>query len=686
MQDQGKRLLLAVGLALGLMLLWQVIFPPAKPAPKPPVADGSGSSAEVAGPVSSVGRPAGATTPVTQPTPSSGVGVAAGSGSAAGSAAEADGGSAAGSAAAAGSADGSAAAGSAADPGSDAARLELPPTAVEAPPALVLPTEQPIELAFPGVVVTFTNHGAALKSWKLTDPKYARDHTHGEFVPAQPGRGALQVNFANSSLVIPANATWVGEKLGDTSVRYTYAGADLKVVKTFTVHPAEYLVQLVVDVTVTGGASPAMQTLAVTSFAYEDPAEKPTSRRGQGALEWRASCMRGESVRTANVKKVHAARTAAEIGTSDVTWGGFTHGYLLLATAPRRAPGEVVACNAYPGVDDAGLKVPGMLQLDLLVPPVAQPVGAPPQSRELWTYIGPTHYRQLKGAAEVAGYHTGFEVLTDFGWFGFIGKPLLWLLHTFHGWVGNWGIAIIMLTILVKLATLYWTTKSMRSMKAMAALAPKMKELQAKYGSDRARIQVETMALYKEHGVNPLAGCLPILLQMPIWIALYRMLSSAGELYLEPFIPGWIGDLTQPDPFHVLPILLIVTMFAQAKLQPQTQTGLQQKLLMYGLPLGFGIAAFFFPSGLSLYIFTNTLLSAAHSIYMNKFDKKSLELAAMAAEAAKPAIKVSVPAPASDATDDDADDDEGDDASPARPKAGGSRPGKPSRKRKPRRN
>src|SRR6185369_3639763 len=124
------------------------------------------------------------------------------------------------------------------------------------------------------------------------------------------------------------------------------------------------------------------------------------------------------------------------------------------------------------------------------------------------------------------------------------------------------------------------------------------------------------------------AGCLPILLQMPIWIALYRMLSSAGELYQEPFIPGWIDDLTNTDPLYILPIVLVVTMFVQARMQPATGDSRQQKFLQYGMPLMFGVMSFFFPSGLTLYILTNTVLSAVHSIYMNKFDKKSLAISA----------------------------------------------------------
>src|SRR5215467_6386202 len=238
------------------------------------------------------------------------------------------------------------------------------------------------------------------------------------------------------------------------------------------------------------------------------------------------------------------------------------------------------------------------------------------------------NYDDLEGADTAAGFTTGFSKAIDLGWFAFIGRPLLWLLQKFHDVVGNWGVAIILLTFLVKALTLYWTTKSMRSMKAMAALAPQMKVLQTKYADDKQRQQAETMALYKQHGVNPVAGCLPILLQMPIWIALYRMLANAGELYLQPFIPGWIDDLTNTDPYYVLPAILFISMFVQARLQPASVDSTQQKFLQYGMPIMFGVMAFIFPSGLSLYMLTNNILSMLHSIYMNKFDKKSLASAA----------------------------------------------------------
>jgi YidC/Oxa1 family membrane protein insertase len=251
--------------------------------------------------------------------------------------------------------------------------------------------------------------------------------------------------------------------------------------------------------------------------------------------------------------------------------------------------------------------------------------------RELVGYLGPKSYNQLHKADEIAGFSTGFSAMTDLGWFAFIGRPLLWLLLKFHEIVGNWGIAIMLLTLVVKLATLYWTTKSIRSMKAMAVLGPKMKALQEKYKDDKQRAQLETMALYKQHGVNPLAGCLPMLLQMPIWLALYRMLQSAGELYRQPFIPGWINDLTDKDPTYVLPVALIILMFVQARLTPSNpdpSQKMQQRMMQYGMPLMFGVFCLWAPAGLTLYIFTNTCMSALHSIYMNKYDKKSIELAA----------------------------------------------------------
>jgi YidC/Oxa1 family membrane protein insertase len=264
---------------------------------------------------------------------------------------------------------------------------------------------------------------------------------------------------------------------------------------------------------------------------------------------------------------------------------------------------------------------------------------------------------------------------------------MIWL----HGIFGNWGVAIIMLTVIVKVATLYWTTKSMRSMKEMAVLQPQLKSIQEKYKDDKQRQQTEMWALYKENGVSPVAGCLPMFLQMPIWIALYRTLQSAGELYRQPFVSAWLPDLTVADPTHVLTYVLVVAMFVQARLTPQNpdpSQKQQQMIMQYGLPIMFGAMSWVFPSGLSLYMLTNTFLQALNSIYVNKFDKKSMALAAkirenqLAAAAAKKAKNANVP-DAKDSAKDKSVDAEAAVAIASKPAA--PRPGQGHKKKKGRR-
>ncbi|HET9989826.1 MAG TPA: membrane protein insertase YidC, partial [Kofleriaceae bacterium] len=409
---------------------------------------------------------------------------------------------------------------------------------------------------------------------------------------------------------------------------------------------------------------------------FQDPKQTGGGSSRIQPRVWNSSTYRDGAVVQSELKDVQEHPRFEK----DIVWSGFEHPFLLVGFAPKPVlNGGTVEKHTY--ADDKG-----NMELDLIYQPVElkpnapaftrevaaylgpknydqlnesdsaagfttgfnQTVdlkpGAPAFTREIVSYLGPKYYDELGHADDAAGYTTGFRATIDLGWFGFLGKRLLWLLLKFQGFVGNWGVSIILLTVCVKLATLYWMTKSMRSMKAMAVLGPQIKELNKKYEGDKQRIQVETMALYKANGANPLSGCLPMFLQMPIWIALYRMLSNAGELYRQPFITGWISDLTAADPSHVLPIVLVVTMFAQARLTPQNPDPAQrtqQRIMQYGMPLLFGGMAFVFPAGLTLYIFTNTCLSALHSIYMNKFDKKSMELTAkiQAAQAAAAAAK-----------------------------------------------
>lgn len=552
METQGKRLLLAVALALGVMFAWNQIFPPPKEPPKPK---------ETA----------------TQPTP-----VDAASKSTVG----------------------------------------LTPDGKPAPSTGKRGPEQTIELSFPNVEVTFSSYGGVIKSWHLTDPRYDRDKTKGELVPQTGDTGAFAVNFANSTLVLPAETEWIGTKVSDRVVKYTLDTPTLSVEKTYEVVPDTYLVKLHVKATPKTGGE-ANQALAVTFFGFQDPKDDGGGGQSIAPRVWSSSTLRGGEIFHTSVKSV-LVKPRFEY---NFTWTGFEHPFMLVAAAPKPQAGLLEKVTT---ADPTGL-----MRTDIIFPRTVLR-GNQPIEGELVAYMGPKHYSQLEAAEEISGFPTGFTNTIDLGWFAFIGRPLMWLLLQFFSFVQNWGIAIVLLTILVKGLTIPFTTKSMRSMKAMAVLAPEMKALQEKYKHDRQRLQMETMALYKQHGANPLSGCLPILLQMPIWLALYRMLSSTGELYQQPFIPGWIDDLTTSDPYYVLPIVLMVTMFLQARLTPMSpdpSQKLQQNMMKYGLPLMFGIMSFFFPAGLTLYIFTNTILSALHSIYMNKFDKKSIAIAEKIKEA-----------------------------------------------------
>lgn len=487
--------------------------------------------------------------------------------------------------------------------------------------------EQTIELAHPGFVATFTSHGGGIKSWRLTDARYQRDPRKGELLPQNGDAAALQVNFVNSTYVLPKNAEWVGKKISETSVAYELATPEVVVRKTFSLTPAQYLVELKVEVQAVAGE--ATQQIAVTSFAFQDPKEKGGGGQSVKARVWESVVWVGDEMKATPIKDVqNSARVARNI-----TWTGFAHPYLLNLMTAKRATGEQLEKHTYPVGND------GLMRTDLWLPPAKVAVGTA-LVRDVAAYLGPNQFELLRASSDKTAYSTGFEKYVDLGWFGIIGRPLLWLLKKIQGVVGNWGIAIMLLTVIVKLLTLYWTTQSMRSMKRMGALAPKMKELQERYKDDRARLQQEQMALYKTHNINPLAGCMPMLLQMPIWIALYRMLSSAGELYLQPF--GWISDLTNADPLYILPVVLTGTMFWQMRLTPQSGDSQQQKIMLWLMPLMFGGMSFMFPAGLTLYIFTNTLLSAAHSIYMNKYDHKT-KAAVEAVEAAvvKPAVAAS---------------------------------------------
>jgi YidC/Oxa1 family membrane protein insertase len=227
-------------------------------------------------------------------------------------------------------------------------------------------------------------------------------------------------------------------------------------------------------------------------------------------------------------------------------------------------------------------------------------------------YLGP---KDIGLMSEIGHNLTG---AIDFWIVGVLAKPMLYLLRFFHGLVPHWGVAILLLTLLVKALTWWPSQKSYKQMKEMQKLKPEIDKLKAKFGSDKSRLNQETMNLYKRYNINPLGGCLPMLLQMPIWIALYRTIYSSVELYQAPLFL-WIQDLSSPDPFFVLPVVMGVSMFLQQMLTPTSgmDEG-QAKMMKYIMPIMFTGFMLFLPSGLVLYIFVNTLLSVIQQYWIQR--------------------------------------------------------------------
>ncbi|MCY1011171.1 membrane protein insertase YidC [Nannocystis pusilla] len=206
--------------------------------------------------------------------------------------------------------------------------------------------------------------------------------------------------------------------------------------------------------------------------------------------------------------------------------------------------------------------------------------------------------------------------MIDWGWFGglnrILGEWMIWLLRAFYNLTGVWGVAIILLTIVVKVLTLPLTFKQMRSMKKMREIQPELEDIKKKYGEDRVRQAQEMQALFQRAGVNPLAGCLPMLIQLPIWIALYATLNTAVELYRVPFL--WLPDLTQQDPYYILPLAMGALMYIQMKATPSGVDNEQARMMAWMMPIIFTVMMLFLPSGLGVYIFANVLLSLIQTL------------------------------------------------------------------------
>jgi len=218
-------------------------------------------------------------------------------------------------------------------------------------------------------------------------------------------------------------------------------------------------------------------------------------------------------------------------------------------------------------------------------------------------YTGPQE------SANLEKFAPDFDLVKDYGWLTLIAKPIFWLMEQIQKLLGNWGWTIIVLTIMIKLAFFPLSAASYRSMAKMKLVTPKMTAIRERHKGDAQQMNAAMMELYKTEKINPLGGCLPVVVQIPVFIALYWVLLASVEMRHAPWL-GWIQDLAAPDPWYILPVIMAASMFVQTKLNPTPPDPIQAKVMMF-MPIAFSVMFFFFPSGLVLYWVVNNLLSIA---------------------------------------------------------------------------
>jgi YidC/Oxa1 family membrane protein insertase len=363
--------------------------------------------------------------------------------------------------------------------------------------------------------------------------------------------------------------------------------ATARVVKTYTFHRSSYVIDVGFEVTNLGD-TPSRPDAYYQLVRDSNPAE------GDSKLvpTYTGAELYTEKDKLEKVGFSDIEGKPVEKSTTD-GWIAFVQHYFLSAWLVEQGRPRVFFLEPLPNTN--GLIAGGVIT----------PVGAiePGQTAKVAVqlYTGPQEQESLKALAP------GLELTVDYGWLRVLAVPLFWILDRIHGWVGNWGVAIIILTVLIKLAFYPLSAASYKSMARMKVLAPKLQRLKERYGDDRQKMHQAMMELYKTEKINPLGGCLPIVVQIPVFIALYWVLLLSVELRHAPFIL-WINDLSTPDPYFILPVLMGATMFIQTWLNPTPPDPMQAKLMKI-MPIAFSIFFFFFASGLVLYWLVNNVLS-----------------------------------------------------------------------------
>ena len=407
--------------------------------------------------------------------------------------------------------------------------------------------------------------------------------------------GLMGNDLPNHKSVFTSAATSYIMAAGAASqeVRLSWASNGITVDKIYTFHRGSYVIDVNYQINNGSGA-------AITPSAYYQIVHDSKSKQGSAMMPtFTGGAYFTETDKFKKIKFADMAKESLSKSTKD-GWIGLVEHYFASAWIPKAGVNrEFYTKQLAENIFAVGAITPGVS----IAAGAKTEIGAQ-------LFAGPQTEKDLATAAP------GLEYAVDYGWLTVVAKPLFWVLSKINGLVHNWGIAIILLTVLIKAAFYPLSAKSYKSMAQMRELAPRLQSMKEKFGDDKQKMQQAMMEMYRTEKINPMSGCLPILVQIPVFIALYWMILGSVELRHAPFF-GWIQDLSAIDPYYVLPILMGATMIIQTSLNPAPADPIQAKVMKI-MPVVFSVFFFFFPAGLVLYWLVNNVLSIAQQWYVNK--------------------------------------------------------------------
>ena len=392
-------------------------------------------------------------------------------------------------------------------------------------------------------------------------------------------------------------ATTLADGANELQVRFESVGDNsVKLAKTYTFKRGDYSIGVRHEAQNTGAAPVAAQL-------YLQLVRDGNPPRGESSFYFTftgpavyTEAKKFEKVDFKDIEKGKIAHaTSANDGWVAMVQHYFASAWLVPPGTPREFRTAKVSNNLYSVA---------------MVLPLGEIAAGTTKTHDATLFAGPQEENQLAAMAP------GLDLVKDYGWFTVLAKPLFWLLDNLNKVLGNWGWSIVALVVLLKIAFYWLNASAYRSMAKMKAVGPRVTDLRERYKDKPQLMQQEMMRIYREEKVNPLGGCLPILVQMPFFIALYWVLLSSVEMRNAPWI-GWITDLSAKDPFFVLPVLMTASSLFQVWLNPTPADPMQAKM-MWMMPLIFGVMFFFFPAGLVLYWLTNNILSIAQQWFINR--------------------------------------------------------------------